>query len=422
MHAARRLRAAGERAFARGDMSAAANLLGRAAAVLQTGLPVRLEVLPDLGEALLQTGRFAEAQAVLREAVEDGTVLGENVVAAKARLVQLLLLLFSGELENWSDEAPREIASAIDVFEAAGDEAGLAKAYRLLGFVYGKACRFGDAADAVADALEHARLANDVRQQSRSATAYALAAVYGPTPIREAVQRCASAIRQLGGDRQAEAAVLALLAHAQAMQGSFGEARDLYLRAREIFEELALRVEAAAMSLESGRTELLAGNLEGAEEELRHGYSVLGEVGERYVRSTIAGMLGEVLCDLGRFDEAEEVSRTAEELASEDDVESQALWRAVRARVLAHRGDVAEAESLARAAVELAAATDGVIMRLGVLFDLADVLLYVGLTDEAAATLAEAAGLAESKGNLVMAGRAAAQLEELRRQPFASQA
>jgi ATP/maltotriose-dependent transcriptional regulator MalT len=149
---------------------------------------------------------------------------------------------------------------------------------------------------------------------------------------------------------------------------------------------------------------------------------VLGEVGERYVRSTIAGMLGEVLCDLGRFDEAEEVSRTAEELASEDDVESQALWRSVRARVLAQRGDLAEAESLARAAVELAAATDGVIMRLAVLFDLAEVLLYAGLTDEAAVSLAEAAKLAESKGNLVVAGRAAAQLEELRGQPFATQA
>ena len=78
---------------------------------------------------------------------------------------------------------------------------------------------------------------------------------------------------------------------------------------------------------------------------------------------------------------------------------------------------LADQLTLARAAVELAAATDGVIMRLGVLFDLAEVLLCAGLTDEAVTTLAEAARLAERKGNLVLAGRAAAQLEELRSRP-----
>ena len=56
--AAERLSSAGRRAFARGDMPAAANLLRRAAMVLPERDPSRLELIPDLGEALLEVGEF----------------------------------------------------------------------------------------------------------------------------------------------------------------------------------------------------------------------------------------------------------------------------------------------------------------------------------------------------------------------------
>src|SRR5207249_4321710 len=60
--AATKLTAAGRRAFARGDMAAAANLLRRAAGLLPEHDLARLELLPDLGEALTETGEFAWAQ------------------------------------------------------------------------------------------------------------------------------------------------------------------------------------------------------------------------------------------------------------------------------------------------------------------------------------------------------------------------
>ena len=66
---ARRLSSAGRRAFARGDMQAAANLLRRAVALLAETDPLRLPLLPELGEVQLELGQFAEARTVIDEAL-----------------------------------------------------------------------------------------------------------------------------------------------------------------------------------------------------------------------------------------------------------------------------------------------------------------------------------------------------------------
>src|SRR5439155_19320405 len=70
VRAAERLGSAGRRAFARADMSAAANLLRRAAALLPADHPTRLGLLPNLGEALMEIGEFPWAILYLDEAVE----------------------------------------------------------------------------------------------------------------------------------------------------------------------------------------------------------------------------------------------------------------------------------------------------------------------------------------------------------------
>ena len=126
----RRLASAGRRAFVRGDISAAAALLGRAAALLPNDDTERLQLLPEHGEALLMTGRFEEASAALAEAIESTTVA--PAAAARASLVRLLVRLRTGDPEGW--EGPtveQEISGAIDVFERVGDDAGLAMAWRL---------------------------------------------------------------------------------------------------------------------------------------------------------------------------------------------------------------------------------------------------------------------------------------------------
>ena len=227
---ARRLSSAGRRAFARGDGNAAAGLLGRAVALLPEDDDVRLQVLTEYGDALLQVGRFEEAQTALDEAIAFSERTGARAVLANASLVRLLVRLRSEAAEGWRDEAAVTTAEAMAVFEELADHAGMARAWRLLAWTHGTACNFGLAAEAQERALEAARLAGDTRQQSRSATAYAVAAVFGPTPVAEARERCLEMLEQVSGDRHSEGILLGYLASLYAMQGAFAEAREFYAR------------------------------------------------------------------------------------------------------------------------------------------------------------------------------------------------
>ena len=406
--AAGRLASAGRRAFARGDVPAAANLYGRAAAVLPEDAPARLELLPEYGEALLQTGRFEEAEVVLEDAIDRAGRAGTPTVVANASLVRLLVRLRAGDPESWRKEAAEAIAEAMAVFEQAGDDAGLAKAWRLLAWTHGTACRFGNAAEASDRALDHARKAGDARQQARAATAYAAAALYGPTPVTEAIERCERMVAEVSGDRQAEGVVSALLASLLAMNGSYERARTLAGRGLSMLEELGLEVEVASARLESWRVEMFAGDVEAAERELRHAYDLLVAAGERYFLSTIAGLLGQTLYALERFDEVEPLCELARELATEDDVDTQALWRCVLGKLEAREGSFDEAERLIGEALEILAPTDAVLFEFGALLDLAEVRRLAG-RDGVADTLSAARDLASAKGSPVMT-RAAEQL------------
>ena len=90
------------------------------------------------------------------------------------------------------------------------------------------------------------------------------------------------------------------------------------------------------------------------------------------------------------------------------------LWRQVRAKVLARRGEHAEAERLAREAVAIGDETDMLNAQGDANADLAEVLLLAGRADEAVAALEQAVERYERKGNLVSAQRARARLAELR--------
>ena len=92
--------------------------------------------------------------------------------------------------------------------------------------------------------------------------------------------------------------------------------------------------------------ELLAGNPEAAESALRRGYDHLASVGERYLHSSVAGLLAEAVFIQGRWADAEALARETAELAAADDVDAQMLWRLQQARVSAARGEVADAERL----------------------------------------------------------------------------
>jgi ATP/maltotriose-dependent transcriptional regulator MalT len=189
------------------------------------------------------------------------------------------------------------------------------------------------------------------------------------------------------------------------MRSRFERARELYTRARAMFEELGLHVDASTLCLSSAHVELLAGDPWSAERELRRGYEHLAALGERYLLSSISGLLAESLIASGRLDEAERAALATEELADEGDVDAQSLWRTTRAKILAERGSLAEAEELAREAVELLAPTDGVVTKVAAQTDLAWILMLAGRDEEAQALIEETRTMARRKGSQVMIDR-----------------
>jgi tetratricopeptide (TPR) repeat protein len=178
-------------------------------------------------------------------------------------------------------------------------------------------------------------------------------------------------------------------------------------------EELGHAFWAAVSTQQACRIETLAGNLEAAEREIRHGCELWEAAGVRAYLSTCAGGLAKTLAALGRLDEAEEWAGRSAELGVPDDVATQMLWREAQARVYALRGEPVEAERLAREAISLIGGSDDAVFQPDAWFTLGEILALARKTDEAEAVLEEALGRYEQKGNLVMADRTRRRLAEL---------
>jgi class 3 adenylate cyclase/tetratricopeptide (TPR) repeat protein len=412
IRAATRLSSAGGRAFARGDMPAAANLLRRAVALLPAESKDRLSLLPDLAEAMMAIGEFAWAETFLDEAIATAEATGEAALAASARLLRIRVRSHSAVPEDWTGQVVEEAKRGLPLLESAGDHVELARAFRMLAWANGTACQYGEAAVAAQRAMEHAARGGDERQRRHAASQYAIAALYGPTPVTEAISRCETIVADAVGDRRTQGLVMSLLSGLRAMQGDFDRARDLYTHARLMLADLGRSVVAASTSQQSCGVEMLAGDPAAAERELRRDFAELLEMGEKYFLSTAAGELARAVCAQSRYAEAEELTLMAEELSADDDLTSQALWRSVRAKALARRGLAREAEELARQAVELLRGTDALALQAATLEDLVEVLALVG-ADGARKYLEEALDLFERKDDVVSTERLRASLRAL---------
>jgi class 3 adenylate cyclase/tetratricopeptide (TPR) repeat protein len=401
--AAVKLASAGRRALGRGDLPAAVSLLRRAVAVLPRESHTRIELMVDLADGHLQQGEFEAAAAVLAEGAEIAAELGEARLAARVTLLRTSLDIFGPDEGGSAVEALEVANRALETLQRAGDDAGLARAWRLTMQVEAMLGHYEQAAAAAERVVEHANRAGDGRLASRSAPLISYTLVHGPTPVDEATASCTDLLEATSGDRKVEAVLLGGLAQLAAMRGEFDEGRAFYRRGQTILTELGAGIDGASTSIDSARVELLAGDLVAAEAELRRDYDTLAAVGETYFRSTIAGLLAIVLVDLDRTAEADGLARIAEEISGADDVLSQVLWRLARARIRAAAGEAAVAESLARAAVALADETGDIELRADALAGLGAVLRTLGAGNESGPPIEEALKLYERKGDVVSA-------------------
>jgi hypothetical protein len=217
-------------------------------------------------------------------------------------------------------------------------------------------------------------------------------------------------LEQARGVRWVEASILGMLGYLYAMADEPAAARDHHDRSGAILEELGMTFSLKARAVNSGRIAIMAGDLDAAERQLRWGNDELERIGEREVRSTTAAVLAQVLHDLERDDEAERFALLSDELAADDDVYSQLLWRTALAKVLARRDGAAAARDLAEEAVRLAATTDSLSFHGWALLDLARVESLLGACAPPPDLVAEAIALFERKDDASSLRRAALQL------------
>jgi ATP/maltotriose-dependent transcriptional regulator MalT len=136
--------------------------------------------------------------------------------------------------------------------------------------------------------------------------------------------------------------------------------------------------------------ELLAGDLVAAEQDLRRGVELLEEISASGYEASVAGLLSEVVYLQGRDQEALELTSTVERLASGDDIDAQARFRAVRAKVLAGQSETQEAIRLAEEAIQLTEVTDYLNLRADCQLSLSQVLQQSGRVAEAISAAEEA--------------------------------
>ena len=396
-----RLSSAGIRAFERRDIPAAADLLGRATTLLPDDHPSRGAALLAFGEVLEEAGDLGAAEHALAEAQEHAAAVGDRVTEANASILRLFLLEMT-DPKHPTVDALAEVERLISTLEELGDELGLARAWLLVGNLHWNQARYGAADDALARAIDHARRAGASREEADALGRYTGSGTYGPATAEEIERRCDEVLGRSAGTGY-EAPALRALAWVRAMQGRFGEARELVQRSRAIFEDLGLRLRATFVTETAGGIELLAGDAIAAEREYRIGYDAAVEMGEQGFLSTIAAALANALVAQARFEEAEELVVASELAGAEDDVSTQVLGRAARARVLGSRGLGEEAERLARDAVALSEETDDLNMRGDTYVNLAEVLATAGDRGGAGTALASALELYLAKGNVAAA-------------------
>jgi tetratricopeptide (TPR) repeat protein len=186
----RRLSSAGRRSFARGDAHAAETLFRRAIEVLAEDDPLRLPLLPQRAEVLLELGNFADAQALVERAHALAESAANVRVKAAADLVRMHVRLHKGEAGNWSEATLKLTTETIPRLEQEGAHAELARAWRLVALVRQVAGSLGTAGDAIRNVVTHARAAGDERLVARSTLGLAFNVFFGPTPVKQAIAQC----------------------------------------------------------------------------------------------------------------------------------------------------------------------------------------------------------------------------------------
>jgi len=391
---------AGSRAFGALDYITSCDLLGRAASLLPERSSRRLDLIPNLGAALADSGRTEETEALLCEAVEQAREAGSERDALRARVQLLSSRIYGAATEAEIESAVVETRSAAETFEALADDVGLAEAAIAIEYLESMRGRLAESTQWCSKALHHALSAGRLREAIQAAGDLLIQAIVGPTPF-DRLAAHAEGLCSLG-EPVSGSTGHALMAVAALAAGDNAGFREHEGRWREILDRRGLAWLSAAQGLSIAIVEISAGEADGAERRLLEAREFFVSVGNVWYTS----IADEFLCEaVGAQDRPRDFLRLADAFATSvvvvPDRQNLIKRQVTLARGLLLRGSAVEAVAAARCAVKLAEPTDLVPDHANALLMLADALDTRDQRGDATAARREAIGMLQAKGNLV---------------------
>jgi class 3 adenylate cyclase len=389
---------AGERAFAAVDLITTRDLLGRAATLLPPNSLRRLDILPNFGVALTETGRPDETEVLLSDAVERARSIGSERDAARARIQLLSNRVYRSPSDAEISSGIEEARTAAAAFQAASDDVGLAEAAIVLEYLEFMRGSVAGQHEWTLLALRYALSAGRPREASQAAGDVLASATIGPLPFGRFAEVAEASLFPLD-DPLSRSTGFAMMALGALGAGDEAGFREHERRRREVIDRNGLTWLGAVHGLVMAMVEIWAGRAEVGERLLRDAREVLAALGDIWW----VGTLDTFLCvAVGAQERPREFLRLADALeASPSVADPQILTRrsVVRARALLLRGDAADAEIAARRGIEIVENTDLLLDHADAMLTLSDVLQARGLLEEAASARDGAMAKLRAKGH-----------------------
>ncbi|HEX6489984.1 MAG TPA: adenylate/guanylate cyclase domain-containing protein [Gaiellaceae bacterium] len=187
---------AGHRAYERGDLPAAANLLGRATALLPDSDRLRLGLLVQLGYVLKDGGELERSKSVFASASQRAVELGDRATEIRARIGDHWT---SAQIGGGTTGDCRPVARELETLEELRDEVGLAEGYAVLAAFQAWAGQSEAASRSFDRAIEHARSAGSRRLATISIGFQVMLEAWGHLPAEAGLRRCDELLAEHGG-------------------------------------------------------------------------------------------------------------------------------------------------------------------------------------------------------------------------------
>jgi tetratricopeptide (TPR) repeat protein len=393
---------AAERANQRGDLGAAKRLAERAVELSRSTELAPLATL-QLAEVAVTDGDFVLAARMSAQAKELAAGAGD-------RRTELLAWLILAESRGQTDQRVgfQETRSEVEEIEAEfatmGSDHDRRKATIVLGRLAFYEGRAGEARDVAEKVLEDPE---GLSYRERMALAAGLVgnAYFGGESVEETLARVPRAFEVLADSPGGEASILRIRGALLGMLGRIDESRFDLRRSDQMFDELGASFGGVLTSQISGEAAHRREDYEEAVRIFRGAHEHFNATRETGFNSTTSALLSISLCELDRFEEAEEIAERSRAMTNEEDFASQHLWRVAMALIESNRGSHEKAAELAREAIDFTEPTDYLPMRGQAHETLGRVLSAAGRPDEAREAYERSLQRYQQKGDLVSSGR-----------------